>query len=47
MLKVVRETWIDGYLKHSLENLVRLELGLKEKPDAVSRPWDLIVQQPG
>src|SRR4051794_3439679 len=47
MLKVVRETWIDGYLKHSLDNLVRIELGLEEKPDAISRPWDAIVQQPG
>ena len=46
MLKVVRETWIDGYLKHSLDNLARLELGLEENPDAVSRPWDAIVQQP-
>src|SRR3954464_14425807 len=46
MLKVVRETWIDGYLKHSLDNLVRIELGLEEKPDAISRPWDAIVQQP-
>jgi hypothetical protein len=46
MLKVVRETWIDGYLKHSLDNVVRIELGLEENPDAVSRPWDVIVQQP-
>ena len=46
MLAEVRRVWIDGYLKHSLDNLVRIELGLEEKPDAVSRPWDLIVQQP-
>src|SRR4051794_10410464 len=46
MLKVVRETWIDGYLKHSLDTLARIELGLEEKPDAISRPWDAIVQQP-
>ena len=32
MLKVVRETWIDGYLKHSLDNVVRVELGLEENP---------------
>jgi hypothetical protein len=43
MLKLVRETWIDGYLKHSLDNLARIELGLEEKPDAISRPWDAIV----
>jgi eukaryotic-like serine/threonine-protein kinase len=46
MLEVVRKIWIDGYLKHSLDNLARVELGLEEKPDAVSRPWDVIVQQP-
>jgi eukaryotic-like serine/threonine-protein kinase len=48
MLEVVRETWIDGYLKHSLDNIVRIELGLKEEePDTISRPFDLIVQPPG
>jgi DNA polymerase III delta prime subunit len=47
MLAEVRRIWIDGYLKHSLDSLVRIELGLEEAPDAVSRPWDLIVQQPG
>jgi hypothetical protein len=46
MLAEVRRVWIDGYLKHSLDNLVRIELGLEETPDAVSRPWDLIVQPP-
>ena len=46
MLAEVRRIWIDGYLKDSLHNLVRIELGLEEKPDAVSRPWDLIVQRP-
>src|SRR3954470_18640830 len=46
MLAKVRRDWIDGYLKHSLDNLARLELGLEENPNAVSRPWDVIVQQP-
>jgi predicted NACHT family NTPase len=46
ILKLVRKIWIDDYLKHSLDNLARLELGLEENPDAVSRPWELIVQQP-
>jgi DNA polymerase III delta prime subunit len=46
MLAKVRRDWIDGYLKHSLDNLARIELGLEEKPAAVSRPWDVIVQQP-
>jgi hypothetical protein len=47
ILKAVRKTWIDGYLKNSLHDLARIELGLEERPGAVSRPWDLIVQQPG
>ncbi len=47
MLAKVRRDWIDGYLKHSLDNLARIELGLEEKPDLVSRPWDVIVQQSG
>lgn len=46
MLAEVKRIWIDGYLKHSLDNLVRIELGLEETPDAVSGPFDLIVQQP-
>jgi NACHT domain len=46
VLAKVRHAWIDDYLRHSLHELVRIELGLEEKPDAVSRPWDLIVQQP-
>jgi hypothetical protein len=46
MLAKVRRDWIDDYLKHSLDNLARVELGLEEKPDAISRPWDAIVQQP-
>jgi hypothetical protein len=46
MLAEVRRVWIDGYLKDSLHNLLRIELGLQEKPDALGRPWDLIVQRP-
>jgi hypothetical protein len=33
-----------SYLKHSLDDLARIELGLAEKPDAVNRPWNAIVQ---
>ena len=38
MLAKVRLDWIDGYLKRSLDNVVRIELGLEETPDAVSGP---------
>ena len=46
MLAKVRRDWIDGYLKHSLDNLARIELGLEEKPGTVRWSWDAIVQQP-
>lgn len=46
LLKVVRTIWIDGYLKDSLYNLARIELNLKEGPDTIRRPFELIVQQP-
>jgi hypothetical protein len=46
MLELVRKNWIDGYLKHSLHDFVRIELGLEERPGAVIRPWDLTVQFP-
>ena len=43
MLAMVRRIWIDDYLQNSLHEVARIELG---KPDAVSHPWDLILQQP-
>jgi hypothetical protein len=36
MLKRVRSFRVDGLLEHSLENVVRLELGLAQRPDAVT-----------
>jgi hypothetical protein len=44
VLEIVRRTWINDYLEHSLQNLARVELGLEEEPDAVSRPYDLHVK---
>ena len=46
MLEKVRLTWIKGFLEPSLYHLTRLELGLETKPDAVDRPFDLLVQRP-
>jgi NACHT domain len=42
----VHNFWIDGVLRESLQNVVRLELGLTTRPDAIEHPWELIVQQP-
>src|SRR4051812_19367336 len=39
LLAEIRRVWINGYLRHSLHEVVRIELGLEEKPDAVSQPW--------
>src|SRR5262249_23040618 len=41
-----RAIWITGFLKHSLFREVRILLGLSERPDAVMRPFDLLVQRP-
>lgn len=46
MLEKVHSFWISGVLEQSLHGAVLLELGLVEQPDAVARPWDVVVQQP-
>jgi hypothetical protein len=46
MLKRVRFDWITQYLELSLDQLARIQLGLTTKPDAVDRPFDLLIQRP-
>ena len=46
MLEKIRLTWIKGLLEPSLDHLARIELGLETRPDAVVRPFDLLVQRP-
>ncbi len=46
MLKQVRCDWITQYLERSLDQLARIELGLATQPDAVDRPFDLLLQRP-
>ena len=46
MLEKVRHTWIKELLEPSLSQLARIELGLETKPDAIDRPFDLLVQRP-
>jgi hypothetical protein len=46
MLEKVRLIWIKGFLEPSLDHLARIELGLETRPDAVARPFDLLVQRP-
>src|SRR5688500_7971206 len=46
MLEKVRFIWIKGLLEPSLDHLARIELGMETRPDAVTRPFDLLVQRP-
>jgi hypothetical protein len=46
MLEKIRTIWISGILQRSLAHETRLLLGLSERPDAVARPLDLLVQRP-
>ena len=42
----VKAFWIEGVLRHSLHDAVRLELGLEHCPSALEQPWELLVQRP-
>jgi len=44
LISEVRRTWIDGVLRRDLTGLVRVELGLEQRPDAVRSLWDLTVE---
>ena len=46
MIEKVRTIWIRGFLQKSLYLEVRVLLGLSERPDAVERPFDLLVIRP-
>ena len=46
MIEKVRTIWIDGYLRHSLFDEGRMMLGMSERPDAVARPFDVLVKCP-
>ena len=47
LLEKVRAFWIDGVLAESLCHTAPLPFELAWRPDAVARPWDLIVQPLG
>ena len=46
MLDKVRQYWITGVLEQSLYKEVMITLGLAERPTAVARPLDVLVQRP-
>lgn len=45
MIKKVRAIWVDGLLKNSLTDTVRIELGLTDRPDAVQLPLNAQYQE--
>lgn len=47
MLTLVEKTWITGVLEKSLPGAMLLPLGLKERPDAVQRPYQAHRSQSG
>ncbi|MEM7126211.1 MAG: BTAD domain-containing putative transcriptional regulator [Chloroflexota bacterium] len=46
LLTKVESFWIKGVLEQSLHNAVFIELGKEVQPDAVSYPWNLVLQRP-
>jgi DNA polymerase III delta prime subunit len=46
MIQKVRAIWVEGLLRRSLADIVRIELGLAERPDAVSMPVHIHIHDP-
>jgi hypothetical protein len=45
MLAKVRAFWITGVLEQSLHGAALIALGLREQPEVVTNPWQLVVQE--
>lgn len=45
LLKRIRVFWIEGVLEQSLYKAARIEIGLREQPDALANPWRLTIQE--
>src|SRR5262249_11138245 len=46
MLEKGQIFWVKGVLEQSLYSAVVLDVGMAYQPNAVERPWNLVVQQP-
>jgi len=44
LLNQVNNFWVKGVLENSLYNQVMIELGLEERPDAITNPWNVIIE---
>jgi len=45
LLAKVRSFWVNGVLENSLHSAALMVLELQEQPDAVARPWQLVLQE--
>jgi hypothetical protein len=45
LLKRIRSVWINGVLEQSLNNTTLIALRLYSRPDAISNPWRLVMQE--
>ncbi|HEY9607980.1 NACHT domain-containing protein [Allocoleopsis sp.] len=45
LLNKVKNYWVEGVLANSLHNRVLIELGLEERPNAVTHPWNLVDEE--
>ncbi|MEQ9481050.1 NACHT domain-containing protein [Coleofasciculus sp. F4-SAH-05] len=44
LLNQVNNFWVKVVLENSLYNQVMIELGLEERPDAITNPWNVIIE---
>ncbi len=44
MLEKVKTFWIKGVLESSLHGAALIELGMEGRPEAVERPWEMVLQ---
>ena len=47
LITEVRRTWIEGMLQRSLAEVIHVDLGLAEQPQAVANPWGALIGEPG
>lgn len=46
MLDKVQAFWVEGVLEQSIHGASLIELGMEIQPDAVTHPWDMVIQRP-
>ncbi|MEZ4735449.1 MAG: effector-associated domain EAD1-containing protein [Caldilineaceae bacterium] len=46
MLNLVYDIWVKGVLEHSLYNQLLIDLDMEQRPEAVERPWGMVLETP-